>query len=241
VAGRYLQQRWQGTRAFRQAKFTARLKQTAWWNCLHGWNRPFDGLEGTSSIRLQRGYRVQKSTGVGVRRSMENFALRSQFHEIAGIHHRDAVGDLGNDREVMRNKEHGQAKLGSQFGEELENLRLHGDIESGGGFIGNQQHGTIHYCHRDHDALAHASGELIRVIAGTKSRVRDRYCFHRRHGVIPSFPLCDIGMHCDGLGDLFANSHHWIQRSHGLLKNHGYLRSAQASHLFVGKPQQIVR
>ena len=64
-----------------------------------------------------------------MRRSVEDLSLRSQFHEIAGIHHGNAVGDLGNHREVVRDKQHSQAKLGSQLAEELENLRLHRDIE----------------------------------------------------------------------------------------------------------------
>jgi hypothetical protein len=35
---------------------------------------------------------------------MENFALRSQFHEVARVHHRDAISNLGHHGEIMRDK-----------------------------------------------------------------------------------------------------------------------------------------
>jgi hypothetical protein len=68
-----------------------------------------------------------------MRRGLKDFSLRSQFHEVAGVHHRDPVGDLGDHGEVVRNEQHSQAKLGSQFSEEFEDLRLHRDIERGSG------------------------------------------------------------------------------------------------------------
>jgi hypothetical protein len=69
---------------------------------------------------------------------MKNVVFRTQFHQVSGIHHSNAVGNLRDNREIVRNKKHGQAKFGPQFGEELEDLRLHRNIESSGWFVGNQ-------------------------------------------------------------------------------------------------------
>ena len=46
---------------------------------------------------------------------------------------------------------------------QLEDLRLHGDVERGGRLVGDQQVGLIGERHRDHHALALAAGELVRI------------------------------------------------------------------------------
>jgi hypothetical protein len=40
---------------------------------------------------------------------------------------------------------------------------LRGDVERGGGLVGDQQHRFEHQRHRDHDALALAARQLVRV------------------------------------------------------------------------------
>jgi hypothetical protein len=39
-----------------------------------------------------------------MRRCMEYFALRSQFHKVARVHHRDAISYLGHHGEIMRDE-----------------------------------------------------------------------------------------------------------------------------------------
>src|SRR5277367_4080607 len=94
VAWRYLKQWRQTVRALRYASVTARLERTAWGNRLRGRDRPFDRFERTCTIRFQGRNRTQKSASVRMRRGMKNLVLRSQLHEAAGVHYRDAVGDL---------------------------------------------------------------------------------------------------------------------------------------------------
>ena len=45
----------------------------------------------------------------------------------------------------------------------LEHLRLHGHVERRRRLVGDQQVGLVGDAHRDHHALAHAAGELVRV------------------------------------------------------------------------------
>jgi hypothetical protein len=52
---------------------------------------------------------------------------------------------------------------GAAVPDELEDLRLRGDVERGGGLVGDQQHRLEHQRHRDHDALALAARQLVRV------------------------------------------------------------------------------
>ena len=48
--------------------------------------------------------------------------------------------------------------------DQVEDLRLHGDVERGGRLVGDQQLRVADQRHRDHRALPHAAGELVRVV-----------------------------------------------------------------------------
>jgi hypothetical protein len=50
-----------------------------------------------------------------------------------------------------------------QLEHQLQDLRLGGDVERGGGLVGDQQHRFEHQGHRDHDALALSARQLVRV------------------------------------------------------------------------------
>jgi hypothetical protein len=54
-------------------------------------------------------------------------------------------------------------------------LRLHGHIERRRGFVGDQQLRIAHQRHRDHDPLAQAAGELMRILAEPHSRRGDAH------------------------------------------------------------------
>ena len=57
--------------------------------------------------------------------------------------------------------------------DELEDLRLHGDVERRRRLVGDQDVRVVHERHRDHRALAHAARELVRVVARAAPRIRD--------------------------------------------------------------------
>ncbi len=117
----------------------------------------------------------------------------------------------------------------------FENLRLDGDVERGRRLVGDQQLRTVDDGHGDHDALAHASGELMRIVAGARARVGDGDVVHGIDGALPGFLLRDgmVGQH--GLGDLISDAHDGVERGHGLLKDHGDARAAQLAHGIVGE------
>src|SRR5271157_3957544 len=49
--------------------------------------------------------------------------------------------------------------------EQLQHLRLHSYVESGRGFVCNQQAGLVDERHGDEDALPLPAGELVRIVA----------------------------------------------------------------------------
>ena len=60
-----------------------------------------------------------------------------------------------------------------ELAHQLEDLRLDGDVERGRRLVGDEELGIAGERHRDHDALAHAAGELVRVVVEARLRRRD--------------------------------------------------------------------
>ena len=116
---------------------------------------------------------------------------------------------------------------------EFEDLRLDGHVQRGGRLVSNQEPRIAGERHRDHHALAHAAGELVRIVARAALRRGDAYLAqHFDRLVAPSF------------GEIFR----WraaprrpgrlrkggIQRGHRLLKDHRELVAAQVAHAPLG-------
>ncbi len=63
------------------------------------------------------------------------------LHHPPGVHDDDAVGDVGDHAEVVCDEEDRRARAGPQVAEHLEDAGLDGDVQGGGGFVGDQQLG----------------------------------------------------------------------------------------------------
>ena len=60
--------------------------------------------------------------------------------------------------------------LRAQRAHQLQDLRLDGDVERGGGLVGDQEPRVAGQRHRDHHALAHAARELVRIVVRSAAR-----------------------------------------------------------------------
>ena len=81
---------------------------------------------------------------------------RSLLDDPAGVHHRHAIGGFGDHAEVVGNQQQRQVELALHLAQQVENLRLHGDIECGGRLVGDHERRFAGERHRHHHALAHA-------------------------------------------------------------------------------------
>ncbi len=84
--------------------------------------------------------------------------------DAAGVHDDDPVGDVGDHAEVVGDEQDAGAEPVAQVAQHVEDAGLHGDVERGRRLVGDQQLGLAGHRHRDHHALAHAAGELVRVL-----------------------------------------------------------------------------
>ena len=167
--------------------------------------------------------------------------LVAELDHASGIHHGHAAGNLGNHGKIVRDEEHGQAELGAQFGEQVKDLGLDGDVERGGGLVGDEQLRAVDDGHGDHHALAHAAGKLVRIVAGAAVGFGDGDIRHGLNGKLCGLALGTRAVREHGLGDLVADPHHGIERGHRFLEDHGDARAAQLAHGVVGQGREIAR
>ena len=95
-------------------------------------------------------------------RGAEHLGGAAFLDDATEIHHRDAVADLAHHGEVVADEEIGEAAPGAQRLQHVEDLRLDGDIEGGGGFVEHQQVGFQRQGAGDADALLLTAGKFVR-------------------------------------------------------------------------------
>ena len=123
-----------------------------------------DGRRGAiGGRRVALRLRCEKRAGIGMARIGEHARGFPCFDDLSVLHHDHIVGDAPDNVEVVGDEQHRHAELGLQVLEQLEDLRLHGDVERGRRLVGDQEVGAIGERHGDHHPLALAAGELVRI------------------------------------------------------------------------------
>ena len=69
----------------------------------------------------------------------------------------------------MGDEDHGHVPLALLVLQQVEDLGLDGDVERGGGLVGEQQLRTAGQGDGDHHPLAHAAGQLVGVLRSRRS------------------------------------------------------------------------
>ena len=110
---------------------------------------------------------------IGMLRAGEQFLDRCLLDLAAGIHHDDALRRLRHHAEIVGDEDYRGAELALQVEDEVEDLRLNGDVQRSGRLVGDQHLGIAGERHGDHGALAHAAGELVRIFLRPLFRLRD--------------------------------------------------------------------
>ena len=179
-----------------------------------------DGGQGLA-LGAQLRQRLQQRPGVGVPCVVEDLFHGAVLDDLARVHNGHAVGHVCHNAQVMGDVDDRHAQLFLQVTDQLQDLRLNGHVQCGGGLVADQDLRAAGRCNGDDDTLAHTAGELVRVLFVTALRVRD----------------ADLGQHLDGslfgglavqtlvvlnaLLDLLADLLQRVQAGHRVLHDHG--------------------
>ncbi len=190
--------------------------------------------------RMDRGHGGDQHAGVVVFRPRQQFGLGLHFHQGAGLEHGDPIGDLGDHAEVVGDEQHAGAVIALQVADQLEDLRLGGDVQRSGRLVGDQQRRFENQRDGDDDALALPAGELVGVRGHHAPGVRQAHFLDRPEHPCKAFRLGQPGVLAQHFVDLVAAAHHRIERGHRLLENHRHAGAAQGAQTFRGGRQHIL-
>ncbi len=97
---------------------------------------------------------------------------------------------------------------------------LHGDVESRGRFVGDQQLRLASQRHGQHHSLSLAAGELVRIGLEQASRLLEAGQFEQFQYPPAQLGATQAAMQAQTLADLAADALQWIERGHRLLEHH---------------------
>ncbi len=147
------------------------------------------------------------------------------------IHHQDVVGELGDDAQVVGDDDDRGAELLLQVADEVEDLRLDGHVEGGRRLVGDEQLGVVDQRHRDHRALPHAAGELVRVVVDAAVGLRDADPVEQFDRAPAGGLLVDVVVDAVGLDDLGADGEVRVHGRQRVLEDHRHLAAAQPAYV----------
>ena len=100
---------------------------------------------------------------VRVRWRGEQLGRRPLLDDATGVHHGDAVGEVGDDGEVVGDVEGGDAVGAAQLADSGQHVGLRAHVEAGRRLVEHDHARPAGERHRHADALLLAAGQLVRV------------------------------------------------------------------------------
>ncbi len=169
----------------------------------------------------------QQPFGVTVSRMGEQLLPAGGLDDPPAVHDVDEVAQTGHHPEVVGDHDHGRVQVGHQLLEQLQHLRLDGDVEGGGRLVADQQGGLAGQRDRDQRPLPHPPGHLVGVLLEPAAGVGDAAATEQLLGLRPGLGPGHVGVAEQHLGHLDADRHHRVERAHRVLEHHGDLAAAQ--------------
>ena len=165
---------------------------------------------------------------------------RPRFHHLTGVHDNDFVRSFRHQRQVMSDEHQRHVLFLLQFQQQLDDLRLDGHIQRRRRFIGNQQLRSTGNRHRDHHALAHPTGKLMRIHVQTRGRIGDPHLVQQVNRPLTTGLLVTTLMHLDRFHNLETDGVARIQAGHRVLENHRHFGANQITALFLRNTLQVL-
>src|SRR5579884_2172200 len=116
-----------------------------------------------AAVQLVLRHRREQRGRVRVTRMLVQALRGADLEDPAEVHDGDPVGDLPDHREVGGDEDVREPELALEVLEQVEDLRLDGDVEGGDRLVADDQLRLERERARDADALALTAGELVRV------------------------------------------------------------------------------
>ena len=140
--------------------------------------------------RRRLGDRREQPLGVRVLRAREQVVDRRLLDDLPGVHHDDAVAEVGDHAEVVGDEDHRHAELACS---ERSRSRICACTVTSSAVVGSSamsSRGSHDERHREHRALAHATRELVRVVVEPPLGVGDADEVEQLDARVRARPTC---------------------------------------------------
>ena len=199
----------------------------------------FDRREPLPASDVESRDRSEQSQRVRHPRPVEHIVHIADFDDAPRVHHGDAVGESGDDAQVVRDQDDRRAGCLLGRPEHIENLRLDRDVERGRRLVGDDHVGLVGHRHRNHHALPHAARELVRKRRRPPRGVRDAGERQQFDGARMRRLSRHVVVNENRLGDLIADRVHRRERRQRVLENHRDAPAPDVRQLAIAQPDQL--
>ena len=183
---------------------------------------------------LEARHLAQQRLSVGMIRLLEQGIGVRAFHDPPEIHDDDTVAQMLHYAQIMADEQVGECQTLAQIHEEIENLRLNGNIQSGYRLVTDDELRLDREGAGDPDPLALTAGELMRI-AALEAAIQAAAVQHIVH-IVGELRARDDAVDQRCFTDDVGDPHTRIQGREGILKNHLYLER-RLPRLRVCRPQ----
>src|SRR6266850_2708448 len=184
-------------------------------------------------------HRAEQGSRVRVLGVVEQLPHRRLLDDLAGIHHGHPVTHLRDDAQVVRHEDQCHAGLPLDVLEEVEILRLDGDVEVRRGLVGDDDPRASGERDRPDDALAHAAAHLVGILAHSPLGRRDPDGAQEVVHALPQRAAPQLLVEEGGLRHLPEDGEERVQRRHGVLEDHGDPPAPDPAQLVLALAGQI--
>ena len=145
----------------------------------------------------------------------------ADFHDVPGVHHRHPVRHIGDHAQIVGDINGGQGVFTHQIADQVQNLRLDGHVQGGGGLVANQDFRVAGYGDSDDHTLAHAAGKLVGILLCPAFGLGDAHVRQRFDHALVGRRAGQALMQLQCFLDLRADGFQRVQAGHGVLEHHG--------------------
>ena len=201
---------------------------------------PLDGVQGTVAFgEVEPRDAGEQASGIGVGGGGEHPRHRPFLDHLARVHHRHPVAEPGHHAEVVGDVEDGRSVALLETGDQIQDVRLGGHVEPGGGLVHDEQLRVAGEGHRDQHPLLLAAGKLMRVAqrrpCGIGQVDAGKKLAHPLRGTLAS----QFGVLAHHLADLVADPERRVERGLRVLIDHGDARALDGAQLARAEVQQV--
>src|SRR5260221_3643495 len=182
---------------------------------------------------------AQQALRVGMQRPAEDLIDAAGLDDLPGIHDGDGGDDAGDDAEIVGDQDDRHVELALQRREQMQDLRLDGDVERRRRFVGDDELGPAHQRNGDHDALTQPARELMRILAQPARRRRDADLLEQEDGTLARRAARAAAMAQEDLLELVADRVGGVERGHRLLEDHRHAIAADILHAALPELDEI--